>query len=277
MNIITRKPALIILFFLFLGSACRPQVESAANQKSNNQQLTIYAAASLVSAFTELGQAFQAAHPGVEVVTSFAGSQQIAQQLSQGAPGDLFASANKKQMDNVINAGRVSVGSAQEFTSNQLVLVLPRDNPGDIQQFKDISKPGLHIILADDSVPVGAYSQETLERANQSPGYGERFLDQVLANVVSYEENVRAVLTKVILGEADAGIVYVSDAASLSTDDFQQVTIPQEINIRASYYLAALMDSPHHQLAQDFISFVLSPQGQDILNKHGFTRIDEHE
>lgn len=277
MNIVIRKPALMILTFLLLVSACRPQVDSLVNQKSNNQQLTIYAAASLVSAFTDLGQAFEAVHPGVKVVTSFAGSQQIAQQLSQGAPGDIFASANKKQMDNVIDAGRVTGGSAQEFTSNQLVLVLPKDNPGEIQQFKDISKPGLHIILADESVPVGAYSQETLERANQSPAYGERFMDEVLANVVSYEENVRAVLTKVALGEADAGIVYVSDAASLSTEDLQQVTIPQEINIRASYYLAALMDSPHHQLAQDFISFVLSREGQDILTKHGFTRIDEHE
>jgi len=212
-----------------------------------------------------------------QVVISFAGSQQIAQQLSQGAPGDLFASANKKQMDNVINAGRVSAGSDQEFTSNQLVLVLPKDNPGEIQQFRDISKPGLHIILADESVPVGAYSLETLDRANQHPLYGDAFKQHVLANVVSYEENVRAVLTKVILGEADAGIVYVSDAASSSPEDILQVNIPQEINIRASYYLAILNDSLHNQLAQEFISFVLSPDGQDILNTNGFTRIDEHE
>jgi molybdate transport system substrate-binding protein len=267
----------LIIFGLLLGTACGDHANSEEPSYPNQKQLTIYAAASLTEAFQQLGQQFEAAQPNIEVVISFAGSQQIAQQLSQGAPGDLFASANEKQMINVINSGRVIEGSDQEFVHNKLVLILPSDNPGGINGFGDLSRSGLDLILADQSVPVGAYAQEMLQRADQDPRFGTDFKLSVLRNVVSYEENVRAVLTKIVLGEADAGIVYASDAAGAPGTDLQVIPIPDEINIIASYFIAPIADSPNDQLAQDFISLVLSPQGQEILSDYGFAKLSQHE
>ena len=116
-----------------------------------------------------------------------------------------------------------------------------------------------------------------LERASQLSGFDEHFKSKVLENVISYEENVRAVLTKIILGEADAGIVYVSDAAGTPEMDIQMISIPDAINVTASYYVAPISDSPNGQLALDFISLVLSPPGQDILSEYGFVKLGSHE
>jgi len=273
---ITRFQCLVI-FGLILGTACGDNADSGEARFRNQEQLTIYAAASLTEAFQQLGQQFEAAQPNAEVVISFAGSQQIAQQLSQGAPGDLFASADEKQMINVINSGRVIEGSEQEFVHNKLVVILPSDNPGGINGLGDLASSGLELILADQSVPVGAYAQEMLQRAEQDPRFGADFKSDVLRNVVSYEENVRAVLTKIILGEADAGIVYASDAAGAPGPGLQVIPIPDEINIIASYFIAPIADSPNDQLAQDFISLVLSPQGQEILSDYGFAELSQHE
>jgi len=277
MSVPLRCLKLLIILVVLLGTACGDISDANSVKNPRKQQLTIYAAASLAEAFTHLGEVFESTQPDVEVVISFAGSQQIAQQLSQGAPGDLFASANEKQMNNVISSGRVKSGAHQEFIHNQLILILPGDNPGQINEFGDITGSDLQLILADEAVPAGAYSLQMLERAGQQPGFDEQFKSKVLENVVSYEENVRAVLTKIILGEADAGIVYVSDAAGTQELDIQMIPIPDAINITASYYIAPIIDSPNGQLAQDFISLVLSPPGQDILNEYGFVKLGQHE
>lgn len=267
----------ITILVVILGAACGELSDTNSMKNSRKQELTIYAAASLAEAFSHLGEVFESSHPNVEVVISYAGSQQIAQQLSQGAPGDLFASANAKQMENVISAGRVMSGADQEFIQNQLMVILPGDNPGIIAGVRDLIKPGLRLILADKSVPVGLYSQEMLERANQQIGFGEDYKEKVLGNVVSYEENVRAVLTKITLGEADAGIVYVSDAAGAQGEDIRMIPIPEEINVTASYYIAPLRDSSEKDLGLDFIALVLSPEGQDILNGYGFMKLGQNE
>ena len=267
----------ITILVVILGAACGELSDTNSMKNSRKQELTIYAAASLAEAFTRLGEVFESSHPNVEVVISFAGSQQIAQQLSQGAPGDLFASANAKQMENVISAGRVMSGADQELIQNQLMIILPGDNPGNIAGVRDLIKPGLRLILADKSTPVGLYSQKMLERANQQIGFGEDYKEKVLDNVVSYEENVRAVLTKITLGEADAGIVYVSDAAGAQGEDIRMIPIPEEINVTASYYIAPLRDSSEKDLGLDFIALVLSPEGQDILNGYGFMKLGQNE
>lgn len=266
--------ALLVVAFI---AACGRLPEDFSEKDSGTQQLTIYAAASLTEAFSDLAEQFEISHPNVEVAISFAGSQQIAQQLSQGAPGDLFASANAKQMENVISAGRVMSGADREFIHNQLMIILPWDNQGNITGVRDLLKPGLRLILADKSVPVGYYSQKMLEQANQQPVYGQNFKEKVLGNVVSYEENVRAVLTKIILGEAEAGIVYVSDAAGAQEGDIKMIPIPDEINVAASYYIAPLSDSSETELGLKFIALVLSPRGQDILNTHGFEKLGQNE
>jgi molybdate transport system substrate-binding protein len=232
--------------------------------------ITVYAAASLTEAFHEISQAYSKIHPDREVLINFAGSQQLAQQLSQGAPADVFASADIDQMKNVIQNGRVLVGSEEIFAQNKLVLITPVDNPGGLKEFKDITTPGLHLILADQAVPVGRYSAELLERADRQSPSGVDFKDRVMNNVVSYEENVRAVLSKVILGEGDAGIVYMSDLVSKDEDLVRRISIPDQLNVTASYFIAPVSDTAHPDLADDFIDFVLSPAGQQILIDYGF-------
>jgi molybdate transport system substrate-binding protein len=261
------------LLLLALGTACaRP-----ARGSQGDVNLTVFAAASLTEAFTEIGKEFETANPGSKVTINFAGSQQLAQQLSQGAPADIYASADSQQMENVITAGRVEAGTDQIFINNQLAIVLPGDNPGNVHALKDLSRPGLHIILADAAVPVGRYSQEMLDRASKLNGFGAQFQESVLENVVSYEENVRAVLTKIILGEADAGIVYLSDYFGAREEEISMINIPGTVNVSASYYIALLSDSSNKEQGAAFIRLVLSPTGQEILERYGFSREGDHE
>ena len=264
----TLRRILVPLFIaLNLLSACGAP---ASEQAANPQTLTVFAAASLTEAFTEIGQGFEAGHPGVKVEFNFAGSQQLAQQLAQGAQADIFASANQAQMDATVSAGRVEAGASRIFARNRLVVIYPKDNPADITQLQDLAKSGLKLVLAAQEVPVGGYSLRFLEKASQSSDFGGDFEGKALANVVSYEENVRAVYSKVALGEADAGIVYATD---IPKDDSRvgSLVIPNYLNVLATYPLAPLLDSPSPELAASFVEFVISPAGQAILSGYGFS------
>ncbi|MBX0327892.1 molybdate ABC transporter substrate-binding protein [Oscillochloris sp. ZM17-4] len=233
--------------------------------------LNVFAAASLTDAFKAIAPGFEAAHPGVTVVYNFAGSQQLATQLDGGAPADVFASANRKQMDAAIASARVAGGSEQIFVRNQLVVIAPGDNPAGITTLQDLTKPGLKLILADTAVPVGQYALDFLAKASALPEYTETYSATVLSNVVSYENNVRVVLTKVALGEGDAGIVYTTDAA-LEADKLTLIAIPDELNTIASYPIAPVADSAAPELAQAFVDYVLSPAAQQVLAQYGFIR-----
>ena len=237
--------------------------------------LTVFAAASLTEAFTEIGQNFSAANPGIEVTFNFAGSQQLAQQIGAGAPADLFASANAKQMSVAIDTGRIITGTQHTFVRNRLVAVTPADNPGEVATLSDLSKPGLKIVLAAKEVPVGQYALDFLDKAEADGSLGAGYKDAVIANVVSYEENVRAVLAKVTLGEADAGIVYSSDVTLEASAQVQRIDIPDNLNTVASYPIAPLNDSPHAEAAQHFIDYVLSTEGQQLLESYGFMAVKE--
>jgi len=232
--------------------------------------LTVFAAASLAEAFTEIGARFEEGHPGAKVVFNFAGSQQLAQQLAQGAPADVFASANSKQMQAVIQVGTITPGSEAVFVKNKLVIIYPAANPAGIASLNDLEKPGLKLILATQEVPAGQYSLEVLQKASQDSGLGAAFQDAALANVVSYEENVRAVLSKVALGEADAGIVYMSDVTGEMAAKVGQIQIPDAFNAVAQYFIAPVKNSPQTELVASFINLVLSTEGQSILVKYGF-------
>lgn len=232
--------------------------------------LNVFAAASLTQAFTAIGKTFEAANPGTTVSFNFAGSQQLAQQITQGAPVDVFAAANARQMDVVIEAGQVISGTQQTFARNRLVAITPKANPGNVNSLKDLAKSGVKLVLADTSVPVGGYSLTFLDKASKLPEYTATYSPTVLQNVVSYEQNVKAVLSKVVLGEADAGIVYTSDISQDAADKVSTIDIPDELNVIASYPVAATKDSKNADVAQQFIAYVLSPEGQEILTKYGF-------
>ncbi len=232
-------------------------------------ELLIFAAASLTDAFDALSNTFADQNPDVKIAVNFAGSQQLAQQLVQGAPADVFASANETQMQRVINSGRVAPEQATPFARNQLTIVMPADNPAEISSISDLAKPGIKLIVAAEEVPVGRYTQQLLANASRSADLEPTFADDVLANVVSYEQSVRAVLSKIQLGEADAGIVYSSDSAGKGANEVASVEIPTPLNQVAIYPIAPIADSDNPALADAFIAFVLSPQGQSILADHG--------
>jgi molybdate transport system substrate-binding protein len=255
-------------------SASPPSAATAA-PAMQTAELSVFAAASLTEAFGEIGKNFEAANGGTIVIFNFAGSDKLAQQIAAGAPVDVFASANHTQMNNVIKSGQVISGAERTFVRNRLIVVYPTDNPAGLKELKDLARPGVKIVLASKSVPVGAYSLDFLDKASQLPEYTAAFSPTVLSNVVSYEENVRAVLTKVTLGEADAGIVYTSDIALNSADLVGRLDIPDNLNTIANYPIATIKDSKNAELAQKFVDYVLAPEGQQILVKYGFISIKD--
>ena len=267
--------AVTLAFVLMSCAAPPPRTTSAP------ATLTVFAAASLKDAFGEMGKQFEAANAGVKVVFNFAGSQQLAQQLSQGAPADVFASANKKQLDAVVEAGRIISGTARTFARNRLMVALPKDNPAQLATLQDLSKANLKLVLAAKEVPVGQYALDFLDKAVKDKAFGDGFKEAVLKNVKSYEDNVKAVLTKVALGEADAGIVYASDITPDARDKVTTIAIPDALNTLAVYPIASIKDAKdakdaqQAELAQKFVAYVLSDAGQAILAANGFVKISD--
>lgn len=230
------------------------------------RMFTVFAAASLTDAFTEIGQNFEAVNPGVTVTFNFAGSQALRTQIEEGAPADVFASANKTEMDNAIKGAFIAEDAPQIFLNNKLVVILPADNADAVSKLEDLDNPGVKIVLAAEDVPVGKYARQALDTMNGS--FGSDFKDKVLANVVSNEDNVKQVVAKIQLGEADAGIVYTSDA--VAAPELKTIEIPAELNVIANYPIAKLTQSPNSDLADAFIAYVLSSEGQAVLQKWGF-------
>jgi molybdate transport system substrate-binding protein len=240
------------------------------------QTLTVFAASSLTDAFNEIAAAFEAEHPGVDVIFNFGGSSALATQLVEGAPGDVFASANNSQM-NVAREGDRIGSTPRTFAKNHLVLIVPADNPANITTLRDLANPGILLLLAAPSVPVRDYTDTMLERLAADPNYGEAYRTAVMANLVSEEDNVRQVSAKVALGEADAGIVYLSDVTPDIADQLITIPIPDELNTIATYPIAITNDAADSELAQAFVDYVLSDAGQEILAGWNFVSIREPE
>lgn len=251
---------IILLFYVIALSACAPSPTS--------RTLTVFAAASLTQAFAEIGKTFETISPGVTVKFNFAGSQTLRTQLEQGAVADIFASANQAEMDNAVKDGLIERNASHMFLTNKLVVISPPNNPANVQTLNDLAKPGLKLVLAADTVPAGKYARQILDNMSKDSLFGSDFKTKVLANVVSNENDVKQVVAKVQLGEADAGIVYVSDA--VATPELKNIEIPTNFNVIAKYPIAALAKSPNSDLAAQFIAYVLSSEGQDVLNKWGF-------
>jgi|DewCreStandDraft_5_1066085.scaffolds.fasta_scaffold00469_13 molybdate transport system substrate-binding protein len=232
-------------------------------------QVTVFAAASLTDVFTEIGTALERANPGTKIVFNFAGSPALRTQLEQGARADVFASADEPTMDAVDRQGLLA-GPPRLFALNRLVVIVPAQNPGAIERLQDLARPGLKLVLARSDVPVGAYARQALARMSQDPAFGTTFAERVLANVVSEEPNVRQVVTKVQLGEADAGIVYATDASAGVREAVRSIPLPDQFNVIARYPIAVVKNAPNEPGARAFVDYVLSPAGQAILAKHGF-------
>jgi molybdate transport system substrate-binding protein len=234
-------------------------------------ELTVFAAASLTDAFEQMATDLEAANEGLAITYNFGGSPALVTQLSEGAEADVFASANNAQMTAAADNGSIA-GEPETFVHNELVIVTPADNPAGLDAPADLGEEGLLLVLAQAEVPVGRYAREAVcKMAEDTAAFGEGFVERVAANVVSEEEDVRDVLTKVQLGEADAGIVYVSDAF-VAGDEVQLIDIPAENNVIATYPIATVTGGDE-ALGEAFIAYVLSDEGQATLEAFGFTPV----
>ena len=238
--------------------------------------VTVFAAASLTDSFRELGRIFEQEHPGTSVRFSFAGSQQLALQMEQGAPADVFASADQRWMDEVKDKGLVT-GATPVFVRNRLVVIVPRINTARISKLEDLVRHGTKLVLAADQVPVGKYSREVLKKLAASPTFPPDYDRRVLANVVSQEENVKGVVSKVQLGEADAGIVYRSDVTPAVARYISELEIPAASNVTAEYPIAVLKSARNADGGRRFVQLVRSAAGQRILKVHRFIPVTASE
>jgi molybdate transport system substrate-binding protein len=230
--------------------------------------LKIYAASSLTESFNALKTAYHAAHPNVSITYNFNGSQALEQQLANGAPADIFASADESHMQLAVTAKLVT--QSQLFAKNKLVVIIPASNPGHITTLKDLSKSGIKLVVGVPAVPVGKYGLQVLDKLGESVQYGPTYEKSVKANIVSQEENDKAVVTKVQLGDADAGIVYRTDVTTAEASKVTVIPIDDQYNVVAQYPIAVLTGSTQQQAAQAFDNYVLSADGQSILEKYQF-------
>jgi len=228
------------------------------------RDLVVFAAASLRESFGELARTFEREHPGVAVSLALAGSQELRTQIENGAPADVFASADPKHLEPLVAAKLVA--APRIFARNEPVIVVPRGNPAAIASLRDLPQAS-RLVLGIPEVPIGTYAVRILDAA--SVRYGADFRARVEARVVSREVNVRQVLAKVALGEADAAIVYRTDAAA-AAKSVEQVIIPPELNVVAQYPIAVVAAGKEPSLAREFVELVLSPAGQRILGRFGF-------
>ncbi len=222
---------------------------------SSSGTLTVLAAASLTESFTELGRMFETEHPGVDVTFNFAGSTALARQLAEGAPGDVLATADQPSMQRAVDAG--TVVEPVVFARNRLEIIVAKGNPKAIRQLGDLARPGVVAVLCAPEVPCGALAAEALQRSG------------VVLGPASLEENVKGVVSRVTLGEADAGIVYATDvrAAASAADG---VAIPDEANVVADYPVALATRAANPPTARAWIDLLLFAEGRRILADFGF-------
>lgn len=249
------------------GPSSPASPESTGRSGSARSELTVFAAASLKDVFNAMAPVFERAHPTVALVFSFDASSSLRTQIEQGAPADAFASADTQNPETIAAAGLVD-GRPVVFAGNRLVVIVPHGNPAGIDSSADLARPGVKIVAAVEAVPIASYAQRAIDLLGRQPGYPADYASAVAANIVSREDNVRAIVTKIELGEGDAGIVYATDA--IATPTVGTVVIPDAANVEARYGAVALRSSKHPTEARDFISFLTGSEAQAVFARFGF-------
>ena len=226
--------------------------------RPRSDEVVVFAAASLTTAFRAVATAFEATHPGTKVTLSFAGSPTLAHQIREGAPADVVASADEATMQNLVDAGSIA-DAPRVFATNALQIAVAKGNPARITELADLTRPDLTVVLCGATVPCGRYALEAFARAGLTAPTGSR------------EADVKAVVTKIALGEADAGLVYATDVRA-ARDTVDGIALPPEHAVSARYPIAVLRDAAHLDTARSFVAFVLSDPGTKILGDDGFLR-----
>ena len=253
-----RTPVIVLLVALLaiLAVACGSSASTSSSTDAISGSITISAAASLQSAFTEIRTAFGDSHPGVSVALNFGASSTLAQQILDGAPVDVFASADEANMTKVSDAGLIA-GRPTVFATNSLEIIVRRGNPSKIASLSDLSRSGLVYVTCAPDVPIGRYAAQVLAGAD------------VTVRPSSLEPDVKGIVGKVTSGEADAGIVYATDVTA-TNGAADGVVIPSEANLVATYPIATIGASSNGAAARAWIEFVMGPEGRSILHDHGF-------
>ena len=246
------------LFLVACGGAASSSPTPSPSPKLSGT-VTVLAAASLTGAFTKIGTQLHAKNPGLDVKFSFAGSPTLVAQIQQGAPADVFASADQKNMQTVVTGG-FNAGTPNVFAHNKLEIAVGAGNPKHVTSVSDLANPAIKVDVCAPPVPCGSYSTAVFGKAG------------VKGTPVSQEQDVKSVLTKVSLGEADAGIVYVTDVKSAGST-VEGVQIPDNLNVTADYPIVELKTAPNSTAATAFVDYVLGSQGQKVLKSFGFITV----
>jgi molybdate transport system substrate-binding protein len=228
---------------------------TASSSAAQTGTITVFAASSLKGTFTQLGKQFEAAHPGDTVKFSFGASSTLATQINSGAPADVFASASPKNMDQVVTPGNAS--NPQNFAKNVMEIAVPPSNPAKVASVNDLAKSSVKTALCQPQVPCGVVAAEVFKNA------------KITVKPVTLQPDVKSVLTQVELGNADAGVVYVTDVQAADSK-VKGVTIPAGENATTTYPIAALTHSQYPSIAQAFVAYVLSAEGEQVLKAAGF-------
>lgn len=231
--------------------------DDGAGASDGQQEVVVFAAASLTEAFTELGEAFAETNPGAAVTFNFAASSELVAQIIEGAPADVYASADLTNMTKLTEAG-AAADDPIVFATNKSAIIVEPGNPLGIDAIEDLADDDLILVICAPEVPCGTYATQIFDNAGIS------------VEADSYEENVKAVVTKVTLGEADAGIAYATDVAAAGADA-DGVAIPDDVNVRAEYPIVVTAEASNAEGGQAFVDFVASVDGQAILARYGFS------
>jgi len=248
----------VSLALLLMTAACSNN--SSTSSAGSTSTINVFAAASLTDAFTKIGDDYQAANAGTKVIFNFGSSTDLATSIGSEGTADVFASASGAAMDTVQSAPGVS--DRQNFATNSLVIITPPDNPANIQSIKDLGNPGVKLVLAADSVPVGDYAREALKNAGVS--------NAAMKNVVSNETDDAATVAKVTSGDADAAIVYTSDVAAATGNQVHSVPIEDQYQVIATYPIAVVTGGANATGASSFVAYVMGSAGQTTLRTFGF-------
>jgi molybdate transport system substrate-binding protein len=266
-------PATLVALTLMIIAGLLVAGCTATEETPGETTLTVFTAASLTGAFTDIGKAYEAENENVRIDLVFDGSQALRTQIEQGANPDIFVSASEKHMKALQGGGLMDDDTVAVFLGNSMALIVPADNPVGITGLADLAEPGTKIVIGTKDVPFGDYTRQVLDKMAADPAYGEAYREAVMENVISEETAVSSVVPKLTLGEADAAFVYKSDVSKDDLEKVSRIEVPAEYNVMATYPLGILAESPHKTEAESFIAFVRGPDGSAILTEYGFDPI----
>lgn len=239
---------------------------------AGKQEVQILAASVMTEALTEMKQLFEKSHPGVITKPSFASSSMLRLQVESGAIPDIFESADYANIKPLMDSGAIT-GKVYPIAHNRLAIIIPKGNPGKIHSVADLANNKLYLVACSPEVPIGNYTVQALDKLQNSRQFGSDFKKRVQANFRSLEPNVKGIVTKVITGDADAGICYVSDVTAGVAKQVKVIPIPDKYNVMATHYIGVVKGCRYPRLGWKFIDFVLSPAGQQVFERHGLIAI----